>query len=176
MSLIEFKETERPVAAAPDVVSARWPSWVWPSAVIGFLVFGLFAAWLGGVFKVKKPEGVIVLGNLPKDADVFVDGGKITFSWPGIGKPVEIRAVPGQHEIEVKKDGFTTFGKMVTFKAEGPEAVTVRLEPLVAAGVTTASIAGYNDAGKPLRDGPPVPPTAGNQVPRGYERRSGGTR
>jgi hypothetical protein len=117
------------VAAAPAVGPARRPSWVWPSAVIGLLMFGLFAAWLGGVFKVKTPDGVIVLENLPRDAEVFVDGGKITLSWPGIGKPVEIRAVPGQRKVEVKRDGFSTFVKEPTVKVDGSEEVTVRLEP-----------------------------------------------
>ena len=129
-SLIEIKKTERPVAAVPVVAPIRRPTWLWPVAVIGLVVFGLSAAWLGGVFKVKTPKGVIVLENLPKDAEIFVDGHKISLSWPGIGKPVEIRAVPGQRKVEVKKDGFSTFAKELNVKADGAEEVTVRLEPL----------------------------------------------
>jgi hypothetical protein len=72
-SLIKLEETERSVAAAPAANPARRPPWVWPSVAAGVLVLGMFAAWLGGVFKVKTPEGVIVLENLPKDAEVFVD-------------------------------------------------------------------------------------------------------
>ena len=45
---------------------------------------------------------------------------------------MEIRAVPGQRKVEVKKDGFKTFGEVVTVKTDGSEEVTVRLEPLVA--------------------------------------------
>ena len=56
---------------------------------------------------------------------------RFTFSWPGDGKPLEIRAVPGKHKIEVKKDGFKSLVEEATFKAEGSEEVTVRLEPLV---------------------------------------------
>ena len=103
---------------------------MWPSVAVGVLMLGLFAAWMGGVFKVKTPDGVIVLENVPKDSEILVDGNKITFAWPGGGKPVEIRAVPGQHRVEVKKDGFKTFGEAVTFKTDDAEEVTVRLEAL----------------------------------------------
>lgn len=97
---------------------------------VGVLMLGLLAAWMGGVFKVKTPDGVIVLENIPKDSEILVDGDKITFAWPGVGKPLEIRAVPGQRKVEVKKDGFKTFGEVVTVKTDKSEEVTVRLEPL----------------------------------------------
>ncbi len=104
-SMIDFRETEGSQEAAPDVAPSRRSPWVWPSVAVGVLMVGLFAAWLGGVFKVKTPDGVIVLENVPKDSEVLVDGNTITFTWPGVGKPLEIRAVPGQHKVEVKKDG-----------------------------------------------------------------------
>jgi serine/threonine protein kinase len=131
-SLIDFRETERPADPTPAVAPIGQPPWVWPSVAVGVLTFGLLAAWMGGVFKVKTPDGVIVLDNVPKDSEILVDGKTITFTWPGVGEPLEIRAVPGQRRIEVKKDGFTTFGEVVTIKADGSEEITVRLEPLVA--------------------------------------------
>jgi len=93
-----------------------------PVATLILLLLGLL--W---VIMVKTRDGVIVLKNVPKDAEILIDGGKISFTWPGGGKPVEVRAVPGQHKLEVKKDGFKTFGKEVTFKAGDSEEVTVRL-------------------------------------------------
>ena len=129
-SLLEFRKEASSIDAAPGAEPTRRPPWMWPSVAVGVLMFGLFAAWMGGVFKVKTPDGVIVLENVPKDAEVFVDGTKITLSWPGSGKPLEIRAVPGQRKIEVKKDGFATFAKELTVKADGSEEITVRLEPL----------------------------------------------
>ena len=57
----------------------RRSAWVWPSVAVGVLLLGLFAAWMGGVFKVKTPDGVIVLENVPKDSDILVDGNKIHF-------------------------------------------------------------------------------------------------
>src|SRR5262249_14850604 len=124
-SLIETREEENSIVAARAVEPARRPPGVWVAASAGGLMLGLFASWLGGVFKVKTPEGLIVLENVPKDAEILVDGGKISFTWPGGGSPVEIRAVPGQRKIEVTKVGFTTFVKELTLKANGSEEVTV---------------------------------------------------
>ena len=82
---------------------------------------GLIAAWLDGVFEVKTRDGVIVLENVPKDSEIRVDDNKINFTWPGAGKPLEIRAVPGEHRIEVRKDGFKTFGEVATVKTDESE-------------------------------------------------------
>jgi len=132
-SLVVVPEPEhlsdaRPPAA--EVLRGR-PPWMGPALAVGIvLLLGLVVGWAAGVFKVKTPDGLIVLEKVPKDSEILVDGNKITFTWPGIGKPLEIRAVPGQHKVEVKKDGFSTFVKEATFKTDESEEVTVRLEPL----------------------------------------------
>jgi serine/threonine protein kinase len=142
-NLTEIKETERsfvrPAAAGP----VRRPSWLWPSVVIGLLIFGLFTLWLGGVFKVNTPDGVIVVENVPRDADVVVDGNKITFTWPVAAKPLEIRAVPGRHKVQVQKEGVTLLGEEVEIAAGGRQSIKVRLEPLpvAAAGPADSSAA-----------------------------------
>jgi serine/threonine protein kinase len=147
-SPIDFKEAES------SIEQARRPAWVWPSVAIGVLMLGFFAAWLGGVFKLKTSEGVIVLGNVPMDSEILVDGDKISFTWPGGGKPVEIRPLLGRRKIEVKKDGFTTFVKELIVKTD-KEEITVRLEPI------DPTRLGKNDAadGLPTRavDGPAQP-------------------
>jgi len=130
-SMIDFREAESTKEAEPEVAPRGRPPWVWSSVVVGVLMLGFFATWLGGVFKVKTSDGVIVLENVPKDSEILVDGDKVNVTWPGLGKPLEIRAVPGQHKVEVKKDGFTTFGEVVTIKTDESEEVAVRLEPLV---------------------------------------------
>ena len=43
--------------AKVDVPPTRWPAWVWPSVVAGVLMIGLLAAWLGGVFRERTPDG-----------------------------------------------------------------------------------------------------------------------
>jgi hypothetical protein len=136
-SLIAFRETEGSTAVArrkpeiaPTAAPVRRPPWVWAAVATGVLLFGLLAAWLG-VFKVKTPDGVIVLKDVPQDAEIFVDGDKVTLAWPGSGKPFEIRTVPGDHKVEVKKDGFRAFGETVRVKMDKSPEVTVQLEPLV---------------------------------------------
>jgi formylglycine-generating enzyme required for sulfatase activity/DNA-binding beta-propeller fold protein YncE len=129
-SMIDFGQTERELAGASDVAPRRWLPWVLSSSAVAVLIVGLLAAWMGGLFKVKTPDGVIVLENVPKDAEILVDGDKVNVTWPGLGKPLEIRAVPEQHKVEVKKEGFKTFGKVVTIKTDESVEVTVRLEPL----------------------------------------------
>jgi formylglycine-generating enzyme required for sulfatase activity/serine/threonine protein kinase len=130
-SMIDFQETDGSAESASDRAPTQRSPWMWSLFAVGVLSFGLFAAWMGGVFRLKTAEGVIVLENVPKDSEILVDGNRITFTWPSGGKPVEIRAVPGQHRVEVSKEGFKRFGQDVTIKADGLEEVTVRLEPLV---------------------------------------------
>jgi serine/threonine protein kinase len=131
-SLIEFRETESSAREREATPRGR-SRWRWPAVVAGvMLLLGFVALWLGGVFKVKAPDGLIVLENVPKDAEILVDGARVNVTWPGLGKPLEVRAVPGQHRLEVKKEGFQTFGEVVTVKTDDSKEVTIRLEPLVA--------------------------------------------
>jgi serine/threonine protein kinase len=130
-SLIDFRDSDSSIEATPAVTPTRRPPWMWPSVAVGVLMFGLLAAWVGGGFKDNTPDGVIVLENVPKDAEIFLDGSKFTPSSPGIGKPVDIRVAPGPHKIEVKKDGFSPFETELTVEGNGSEEITVRLKPLV---------------------------------------------
>ena len=58
---------DKPAIKTADVAPTPRPPWVWPSVVVGVSMLGLLAAWLGGVFKVKTPDGVIVLKNFPSE-------------------------------------------------------------------------------------------------------------
>ena len=130
-SLIDVRETESAIAATPSVALAARPRWVWPGVAVGVLLFAFCALLFSGVLKVKTQEGVIVLEGVPQDAEIHVDGNKLTLAWPGSGKPLEIRTVPGEHKVEVKKDGFRVFGEIVRVTTDKSPEVTVRLEPLV---------------------------------------------
>jgi hypothetical protein len=71
----------------------------------GVLLIGLVGLWAGGVFRVKTPEGALVVEVNVPNPDVYVDGGKMTVSWDKGGKTAEIRVQPGTREITVTKDG-----------------------------------------------------------------------
>ena len=99
--------------------------------VVGALVVGLLGTWGVGRLKIKTRDGVIVLKNVPKDSVILVDGNTISFTWPGVDEPVEIRADAGQHKVEIKKDGLGAFSEIVAVKTGPPAVVKVRLVPLV---------------------------------------------
>jgi formylglycine-generating enzyme required for sulfatase activity/serine/threonine protein kinase len=135
-SMVDLKEIERSPAPAPAVAPNRRPPWLWPVAAVGVLLLAIITVWVSGVIeglqrvKVKTPEGYIVLKDLPDQATVLVDGKKATVRWPDDGGPAEITVVPGDHEVQVKKDGFTMRGQKVTVEKDGRRPLMVQLEPL----------------------------------------------
>ena len=58
------------------MLKRRIPRWLLPAAAAGVLVLGLVAAW-GVILRVKTANGMIELVNLPKDAEVLVDGAEV---------------------------------------------------------------------------------------------------
>jgi hypothetical protein len=74
-------------------------------AAVGVLLLVLVGLWAAGVFKVKTKDGTIVLENLPDDAEVVVDGAKVSVTWADGGKRAEIRVKPGTREIVATKGG-----------------------------------------------------------------------
>ncbi len=61
-----------------------------------------------------------------------MDGKKAAVNWPDGGGPAEITVVPGEHVIQVKKDGFKIQGQKVTVERDGRRPLMVQLEPLEA--------------------------------------------
>ncbi len=78
------------------------------------------------VIRVKTANGMIELVNLPKDAEVLVDGEEVAITWPGGGKPAVITVTAGKHEVMVKKDGTEISGDEVTVQADSKETFSVR--------------------------------------------------
>jgi len=106
------------------------------AAAIGLLfVIGVTAAI---VLTVKTKDGVIELTVDQKDAEVYVDGERITVAIRGDKEPIEILKKPGVHKLEVRKGGFKVESHDVTVTADGHSPVNVRL-------VAEKT----NDAGKP---------------------------
>jgi formylglycine-generating enzyme required for sulfatase activity len=93
----------------------------------GVLLIGLLGLW-AGVFRVKVPEGTLVVDVNVPNADVYVDGRKMEVTWDEGGKKAEIRVEPGSHEVTVTKDGFEAFGERVGLSDGKRRVLTARLE------------------------------------------------
>jgi hypothetical protein len=91
----------------------------------------LAAVLLSGVIiRLTTPEGVVLLENIPPDAEVFVDGRKATVAVPGDREPLRIELPKGRHELKVTKGGFETYTRQVTVPAGQSERITVQLLPV----------------------------------------------
>jgi formylglycine-generating enzyme required for sulfatase activity/serine/threonine protein kinase len=130
-SLIEMVQVD-PSSAAKSAIRKRprrQPPWLWPSVAVGALFFGLITAWACGAFSVNTKDGVIVLPDLPRKAEVFVDGKIVRVQIPGDGGPAEITIPPGKHGVQVKKDGVVLFGEEVSLASGEKKPLTARFEP-----------------------------------------------
>jgi len=132
-SLIAIPEPEhlldaRPPASAP--LRRRSP-WVGPALAIGIvLLLGLAVGWAAGVIKVKTGDGVILLKGVPEQAEVFIDGGNVSVQMHDGGGPLEVTVPAGKRGVQVKKDGFQTFGEEVIVSTGARAEIRVRLIPL----------------------------------------------
>jgi sulfatase modifying factor 1 len=93
------------------------------------MLMGLIGVWAVGVFRVKTADGILVVQVNEPNAEVFVDGDRMTVSWNEGGTKAEIHVKPGARKVEVKKDGFSAAGKDLTFKDGDREVFTARLIP-----------------------------------------------
>jgi anti-sigma factor RsiW len=98
------------------------PAWFWLlSTGLGVaLMIGLVAAV---VIRMKTRDGVLVVEVNEPNADVFIDGNRVTVTWSDGGKKAEVRIRPGTHKVEVKKDGLTAYGEEVTLEAGGKKPI-----------------------------------------------------
>ena len=117
--------TDKP-ARAQAMTIRRNPRWLWPSVAAGVLLLGLIVAW-ALILRVKTSIDTIEMLNLPKDAEVFVDGESVEVRWPAGGKPAVITVIGGEHKVMVKKDGIEISGGEVTVHSGAIESFTVKL-------------------------------------------------
>ena len=125
--------------------------------ITGSIVATVFflALFLGIVFSIKTPEGTLVVTVNPPDAEILVDGSRITLKSPG-DEPVEVEVVEGEHTLKVTKGGFQTHTETFSIKSRGREVFNVKLVPLVAAKPGPVGQA-VPDAGKPKESSHPTP-------------------
>src|SRR5581483_5532954 len=138
-SLSERSSAAKPPEAGPQ--SRRMKPRAITAIAVGVLLLGALLAW-AIVFKLKTPDGTIVIEGLPDDAVVEVDGAKATITRPGDGKPVTVSAVPGTHKVRVVRDGVELTAEEVTLAAGGRPPIRVDIEPLPAKGQAVAKSGG----------------------------------
>jgi hypothetical protein len=112
-----------------DAKTAGWKWAIGAAVAAGVLVVGLLILWAAGVFKVKVPEGTLVVQVSEPGAEVFVDGAKVTVTWGEGGKTAEVRVRPGTRKVEIRKEGFAAHGEEVTLDEGGNRLITAHLEP-----------------------------------------------
>jgi hypothetical protein len=96
---------------------------------------------LGVVISVRTPRGTIVIQVTPRDAEVWVDEGKVTLTARG-EEPVEVELPEGEHTLKVTKGGFETHTKRFKIKSRGRQVFEVTLVPVAV---------GKAESGKPSR-------------------------
>jgi hypothetical protein len=100
-------------------------------AVAAVLMLALAGIGTGNVLKVKTKDGVIVLENLPADAEMLVDAEIVTVRWGQDGKEAEIHVQPGTGKIVATKDGVQFIGDEVEIMDSGRKVFTAWLESVI---------------------------------------------
>ena len=128
-TLIDVQERDVPRETKPAL--APWPRqrWVWPSVAAGLFFVGLLVLW-GVVLRIKTANGTIELVDLPRDAEVFVDGVRVDVVLPaGSKRPVITVTAEKKHRITVKSGETEISADEVTVQADGVKPFTVRSIP-----------------------------------------------
>jgi hypothetical protein len=118
-------------AASPPPAAGRKPRGRLVAAATAVLVVAVGIALAAGAFRVKTKEGTIVLMDLPADAEVLVDGERVTVTRKGDEATVTVNR-SGPHGLTVRQGGREVHSSDVTVHVGG-EPVRVRLEKPVAA-------------------------------------------
>ena len=90
---------QRAWSTAVTKLSRLEPRHWWAAA--GVLLLGLVVVW-AGVLRLRTSNGTIELVDLPKDAEVFVDGEEVAVTLPGGVKPAVVTVTAGKHKISEK--------------------------------------------------------------------------
>lgn len=117
-------------ARSPLARQRRWR--IGTIVATGVLLAALACLWAAGVFRVKTPDGILIVSVNESNPEVYVDGEVVTVTWENGGKTAQISVKPGTHRVEVKKDGFKVEGEEITFTEGARERLKVKLEKLPA--------------------------------------------
>jgi formylglycine-generating enzyme required for sulfatase activity/serine/threonine protein kinase len=154
---------ERTAVAGKDWKQAAGGSRKWRGVLAGgvavLLLAGAVGLWVGGVFRPKTGEGILLLEVNEPNPDVFVDGDKVSVTWDEGGKTARVRLKSGTRKVELKKDGFQAIDVEVEIPDGKPHELKVVFAsqtapgPLAAGGDKPPPVDGGVGAGQ----GPPKP-------------------
>ncbi len=108
--------------------------WFWSSQAVGIgvacaLLTIAIGLWAVGAFRARTADGILVIKVNEPNPELYVDGEKVTVSWQNGGMKAEVGVNAGKRKVELKKKGFSVYGKEVTLEDHGRTELTVRLEP-----------------------------------------------
>ncbi len=119
-----------PSSARPATKAASSRGWLIGAILVALGLAILSALLASGVLKVRTKDGsTIVVENLPDDAEVIVDGEKMTIHKVGDGKPIEVSVAAGKRQLEVKKGGYKIESRELTLSEGERRPITLRYEP-----------------------------------------------
>jgi formylglycine-generating enzyme required for sulfatase activity len=133
-SLITIPEPEHlsDLKNPTPVTERRWPppAVLWGAAALVLLLAIISLATV--VLTIKTKEGRLVLEGVPEQAEVRIDGRKVTLPWPGGGGPLKVTVPAGKHAVLVRKHGFRAFGEDASVETGAETPLRVRLQPIPA--------------------------------------------
>lgn len=129
-SLIDLREPEQREGAEPAISESGHRSLRRTWMALAGLAFLVLMIALGVIIRTRTSDGgtLIVEVNEP-GAVITVDKGPTTITWEASRKRAEIRMRPGEHFVEIIKDGFTSKNTRVSISEGGREVVTAILAP-----------------------------------------------
>ena len=129
---LAFLTKDRPIAPAvpsrraakPKARPQRGRFWTSLGALAAAFAF---AAWAIVVIIIRTQQGTIIIRDVPSDAEVTIDGNKVTLKQAG--EEMHIEALDkGDHELKITLDGKSVWTKDVKLESGG-QTVQVRYEP-----------------------------------------------
>ncbi len=107
----------------------------WVVGAVALLAAGLVGVYFLAqtIFRVETKADTVLLEIDQKDAEVYVDGGKINVGRPGDRNTITVEAKEGKHLLRVTKVGFEAWTDDITFHANEAYRVKVSLKPVVVA-------------------------------------------
>lgn len=109
-------------------IQRRKRIWMWPLLAVGFAGIVLATLLAGGVFKVKTKQGTIVLENMAPDAEVSVDGERVTVTWARDKRAI-ISVKPGTRTIVATVNGIRVLGQDVSINDGEREVLVAKFIP-----------------------------------------------